>query len=45
LSVVQLPAGACLEALRIALKSVIGPESQSALARHYANIADMVLSR
>ena len=45
MSVVQLPAGACLEALRIALKSVIGPESQSALARHYANIADMVLSR
>jgi aminoglycoside phosphotransferase (APT) family kinase protein len=45
LSVVHLPAGACLEALRDALKSVIGPESQSALARHYANIADMVLSR
>jgi aminoglycoside phosphotransferase (APT) family kinase protein len=44
-SVVHLPAGACLEALRGALKSVIGPESQSALARHYANIADMVLSR
>jgi aminoglycoside phosphotransferase (APT) family kinase protein len=45
LSVVHLPAGNCLEALRDALKSVIGPESQSALARHYANIADMVLSR
>lgn len=45
MSVVQLPAGACLEALRIALKSVIGAESQSALARHYVNIADMVLSR
>jgi aminoglycoside phosphotransferase (APT) family kinase protein len=45
LSVVHLPAGACLEALRDALKSVIGPESQSALARHYSNIADLVLSR
>jgi len=45
LSVVNLPAGACLDALRDALKSVIGPESQSALARHYSNIADLVLSR
>ena len=45
MSVVHLPAGACLEALRDALKSVIGPESQSALARHYSNIADLVLSR
>jgi aminoglycoside phosphotransferase (APT) family kinase protein len=45
LSVVQLPAGACLVALRDALTSVIGPESQSALARHYANIANLVLSR
>ena len=45
MSVVQLPAAACLEALRIALKSVVGPESQSALARHYANIADLVLTR
>ncbi|HXC10837.1 MAG TPA: hypothetical protein VNV61_18025, partial [Steroidobacteraceae bacterium] len=45
LSVVNLPAGACLDALRDALKSVIGPETQSALARHYSNIADLVLSR
>ena len=45
MSVVHLPAGACLEALRDALKSVIGPESQSALARHYSNIAGLVLSR
>jgi aminoglycoside phosphotransferase (APT) family kinase protein len=44
-SVVQLPAGPCLEALRDALKFVLGPESQSALARHYTNIADLVLSR
>lgn len=44
-SVVHLPAGQCLEALRDALKFVVGPETQSALARHYTNIADLVLSR
>jgi len=37
--------GPCLEALRDALKTVLGPESQSALARHYTHIADLVLSR
>ena len=45
MSVVHLPVGPCLEALRDALKTVLGPESQSALARHYTHIADLVLSR
>src|SRR5882724_2058139 len=44
-SVVHLPVGPCLEALRDALKTVLGPESQSALARHYTHIAELVLSR
>ena len=45
MSVVHLPVGRCLEALRDAVKTVLGPESQSALARHYTHIADLVLSR
>ena len=45
MSVVHLPVGPCLEALRDALKTVLGPESQSALARHYTHIAELVLSR
>src|SRR5882672_11152411 len=44
-SIVHLPVGPCLEALRDALKTVLGPESQSALARHYTHIAELVLSR
>ena len=39
MSVVHLPVGPCLEALRDALKTVLGPESQSALGTESGAVA------
>ena len=44
-SLLPLPSDRCLEALRHALKLVLAPEAQSPLAKHYAQLAEMVLAR
>ena len=45
MTLLPLPSDRCLEALRHALKTVLAPEAQSPLARHYASLAEMVLTR